>query len=196
MDRTGPHPPDATGEDQQCADAAATWDEAPRHDMALRAGRVGNVARTLLVGTQTINMNGRLEWIQTMQAEELKTAEKRLRRAASQHEARAILPVLAQLTVVVLTPGVLKVVSDLNGWRFGANDLYVSLALGAIVFAFPMWLTFYDIRRRDRRVVEVAEARLAEVVVELALRQDPPPRIAPGIRCWRWLKGLRARRRE
>lgn len=158
----------------------------------------GNAGKLIVVGNQTINLDGQPAWIQALSLDELKIAEKRLHRASLRHESRSVLP-LATPIVLFLTVGL-----ALNAWasKFEQaptnSQRIILLALG-LLLALPIWLAMYDIRRRNREVVKAAERRWAEVIVEIALRADDPPP-PPGIRAIRaistWWNDYRRRRKQ
>lgn len=136
-------------------------------------GKAGNAANHIHVAHQTLNLGGGIEWIQSLTVEQLTHAEQRLLATSSKHEGRAVLPVLVPLLVAFIVTGGLQWWIPLGRPEpLTTDERLASLVLG-VAYAAPFWFWMYDIRRRNRQIVQVAERRLAEVVVEKALRQKP-----------------------
>ena len=153
--------------------------DAPAEPVSVEAEKIGNVVQHQSIANQTINLGARVEWIQSMRISELRIAERRLLAVAGKHETRAVLPVGVPLVLTMMLLGAASEYSRNHGIKVGATELGGLLGLALAWLVLPVWLTFYDSRRRNRRIVEVAERRLAEVVVELALRRDARYRRRP-----------------
>jgi len=149
------------------------------------AWRAGNIAQYLYIRDQTIHIGGEPQWIQALPLDALKAVRDRLHRASRNHEALALIPLLAPLAVAIMAVGIfsLSLLGIPQAARHHAAPTALWLA-GAI--AIPTWFGLYDVRRRHRRVVESAERRWAELVVEIAAREDAPPREAPVKQLVRW----------
>jgi hypothetical protein len=149
------------------------------------SGQTGNIAQTLLIANQTINLGGKPEWIQALPLADLKTASARLHSAARRHEALALIVLLVPFLAAVLVIGVLSLslLGAPEAERHQAGP--VILWMGGLI-AVAILFAFYDVRRRHRRVVEAAERRWAELVVEIAAREEPSRRDAPAMRIVRW----------
>lgn len=156
------------------------------------SGQTGNIAQTLLIANQTIHIGGEPQWIQALPLDALKTARDRLHRASQRHEARAVIPLLAPIVAGVVVAGILglSVIDAPEAARHQAGPVVLWLAAA---IAIPIWFGLYDVRRRHRRVVAAAERRWAELVVEIAAREDPTPREAPVKRLVRWWRARRVR---
>ena len=154
--------------------------------------RIANAAQTIVVANQTINVNGRPEWIQDLDLAHLVDAERKLHRVSLRHEARAILPIVASIALTFVAYGALHLYFSWHGVKVANPDEHFALALPGMLIAIPIWIAFYDSRRRHRHVVRAAEQRWAEVMVEIALRTPlaaPPPRT----RAWGRMLGARHR---
>lgn len=155
------------------------------------SGQTGNIAQTLLIANQTINIGGEPQWIQTLPMDALKTARDRLHRASRRHEARAVIPLLAPIVAGVVVANILGL-SMIDAPEAARHQAAPAMLWLAAVIAIPIWLGLYDVRRRHRRVVAAAERRWAELVVEIAAREDPPKRESPFKRIVRWWRARRS----
>lgn len=153
---------------------------------ASRAGaRIANAAQTIVVANQTINVNGHPQWIQDLDLGDLKAAEQKLHRVSVRHEARAILPLVSSIGLTFIAYGLLHLYFTWQGVAIAYAHEHFLMAAPGLLVAIPLWIAFYDSRRRHRRVVQAAEQRWAEVTVEIALRQplpDPPTPLAVRLR--------------
>lgn len=149
-------------------------------------GTAGNSATTLLIANQTIHIGGEPRWIQTLSIAELHTVRDRLHRAAQHHEYRALMPLILPILLAFLVAAGLTI-SLSDGSAETRRQAFPMLIFLSALIGFPIWFGFYDVRRRHRRVVQAAECRWAELMVEIAAREDPPPREAPIKRLKRWL---------
>lgn len=148
-------------------------------------GHAGNIAHTLRIDNQTINYGGKPEWIQTLATPTLVAVGKRLQRASRWHEDRAVLPLLAPIVVALLLGAVFSIL--LRDVPMAARHQFGPAMLTAMALvALPVWFALYDIRRRHRKAVIAAEQRWAEIVVEIATREDAPPYQSPIKRLARW----------
>lgn len=159
------------------------------------SGQAGNIAQTLLIANQTINLGGKPEWIQTLPLADLQTARDRLHSAARHHEARAVIPLLAPIVAGVVVASILgmSMIDAPEAARHQAAPAMLWLAAAIVI---PIWFGLYDMRRRHRRVVDAAERRWAELVVEIAAREELPRREAPVKQLVRWWRARRAMRRQ
>lgn len=159
--------------------------------VSAQAEQIGNVAQTLLIANQTVNIGGRPEWIQTLSSADLQAVRDRLHHAARKHEGIALMPLLLPIALAFLVAGLMAA-------AFAGETPEVRHKIGSVVLllaaliGLPTWFALYDVRRRHRRVVEAAERRWAELVVEIAAREDPPRREAPVKRLARWWRARRA----
>lgn len=139
----------------------------------MTAQQTGNIAQTLLIGNQTINVGGRPEWIQSLPLESLTVVRDRLYRASLRHETRALLPLLLPVVLAFLAIALLSVAIADEPLELRHRAWPLVLTLATMIGA-PVWFGMYDMRRRHRRVVEAAERRWAEIVVEIAAREELP----------------------
>lgn len=142
----------------------------------VHADVLGNVAGLVLVQNQMVNLGNRPEWIQGVDLDRLIAAQQRLEGCALRHENRALAPYLAAIAVFACAFTAAEVFARLNGGPLSNGQAAQALVL-ATVLAAGIALPLYDIRRRNRRIVAAAEQRLAEVVVEIAVRTERKPRL-------------------
>jgi hypothetical protein len=155
------------------------------------AERAGNIAQHLYIRDQTIHIGGAPEWIQTLPLADLQTARDRLHSAARRHEALALTVLLVPFLAAVLVIGVLSL-SLLGAPEADRHQAGPALLWMGGLIAVAILFALYDVRRRHRRVVAAAERRWAELVVEIAAREDPPKREAPFKRLARWWRARRS----
>lgn len=154
----------------------------------VQADNAGVMAQSVLITQQTVNMGGKPEWIQNMTLDQLEIARERLYRASRRHENMTVVPVVVPIAVFLMI--IALAVAGANHYHqpIRANGDRAVIAFLAGICAVPFWAGTYDIRRRHRQVMLAAERRWAEVVVEIALRKDPP---APPDRSGALLKWLK-----
>ena len=156
-------------------------DPAPR----FIAEHAGNVAQTILIANQTVNLSGKPEWIQSLDLDQLHEAERRLRRASTRYESAAVLPLaLSFATAVVMFVFTAWFVRIFNPQPVTLPQQIIAGTVVGVLFALQVWMYVYDVRRRSRHVVDAAERRRAEVLVEIALRTPLPPPPASRFKNW------------
>lgn len=159
--------------------------------MDVSQAKIGNVAPLLMIESQTVNLGDGPAWLQQVDLDKLRDARGRLLATSRHHETRAWIPPVLVVNVYGLTLWLLI--------QFGASmhaltpTDRVVFAILALPIAFLVWFTSWDVRRRDRLIARVAERRLAEVVVEIAVRSPAPDRTAYGRALYRRLKSLMRR---
>lgn len=161
---------------------------APAQPRADQVGSPVNAGQTILVANQTINVGGKVEWIQTLPIEKLQQFEHALTRASTRHSGRVQATLVAAL-------GFWLVAFVLANISIRSNteevELLTRLAFAAFVplpMAWWIWFLFADYRSRNREAAAAADRRWAEVTIEIALRQADERRLPLGVRAWRWLR--------
>lgn len=142
--------------------------------MAELRNTAGNQAAMILVERQTLNLGGGVSWLQEMDLSQLHTARERLLRTSRHHENRTWIPLTLTLLVYGLT---LWVLTQIGGhlYTLAPADRW-TFALLALPIGWLVGFSLWDIRRRSQQVMRVADQRLAEVVVEIAMRTPLAPR--------------------
>lgn len=153
-----------------------------------------NLAQTLLIANQTVNVGGRVEWIQTLTLPKLKEFEQALRRASTRHGGMAALPAMMSF----LTWVAFFVLGNRILLGSGEEVSFLPRLSAAAIFATPFalfaWSLSYDSGRRHREAVRASDRRWAEVKVEIALRESGKKRRAAAIRLYRRIKARSIRR--
>lgn len=136
------------------------------------ATKIGNHADQIVIAAQTLNLGDGPTWLQQIDLPTLHAARERLLTTSRRHENRAWLPPLLVLSTYSLTVWLFTQLGA-AAQHLTSTD-HIALAILALPLAFFVGFMSWDIRRRDRQIVRVAERRLAEVMVEIALRTPPP----------------------
>lgn len=142
-------------------------DKTPRETHVDQIGNAGNV----YVANQTIYHNGKAIAIREVPTEALRETAERLEAAARRHDQRA-----AALLWLVFAGWV--VILSIAAQHFHVTTAsparaWLALAVLSGIVPFVLWFGTYDLHRRHRVAMRVAEARWAEIDVELSTRPHP-----------------------